>query len=253
MDVTLYRLSIAFTVVAGTGAAVLAALAWSILRGSPFETTSKLLATIMAIATAYHGGLIVAGSETVALEVLLVIGYALVPIALFVALRDLKRGAGSGAWDAGAIGSRYVFLAATAGLFLFVVGGTVSEAFVPAVHHWVHGVAALFAVAGLYGPIRGDLRNGPWNELLLEDAIDGRRDVEWMVPMDDAVLEVLHSSGLVLTPAVVAYNLEYSREEVNRRLRELESTGFVERPDRGKYRLAERGARYLRGEPPEAA
>ncbi|MXR21364.1 transcriptional regulator [Halobacterium sp. PCN9] len=70
-----------------------------------------------------------------------------------------------------------------------------------------------------------------------------------MVPLDDEILEVLYSTRLVLTPAVIAYNIEYSREEVNRRLRRLESEGMVERVQRGKYQLSERGKRYVDGHP----
>ncbi|PSP73692.1 MarR family transcriptional regulator [Halobacteriales archaeon QS_3_64_16] len=70
-----------------------------------------------------------------------------------------------------------------------------------------------------------------------------------MTALDDEILEVFRSSELVLTPAVVAYNIGYSREAVNRRLGELEEREFVERIERGRYRLTVRGEAYLRGEP----
>jgi DNA-binding IclR family transcriptional regulator len=65
--------------------------------------------------------------------------------------------------------------------------------------------------------------------------------------MDDRVLELFHTSDLVLTPAIIAYNIDYSRGEVNRRLAELETHGFVEKVERGKYRLTEQGEQYLQG------
>ncbi len=69
-----------------------------------------------------------------------------------------------------------------------------------------------------------------------------------MTPMDDAILELFHSSELVLTPAVVALNIDCSCEEVNRHLSRLEAHGLVEKVKRGKYRLTQRGEQYLRGE-----
>ncbi|WP_276255560.1 MarR family transcriptional regulator [Halomontanus rarus] len=66
-----------------------------------------------------------------------------------------------------------------------------------------------------------------------------------MLPIDDAVLEIFHSKELVLTPAIIAYNIDYSREEVNRRLTELADRGMVEKAERGKYRIADLGTRYI--------
>ena len=65
--------------------------------------------------------------------------------------------------------------------------------------------------------------------------------------MDDEILELFHSTHLMLTPSIIAYNLDRSREEVNRRLIELVDHGLVERVDRGKYRITEFGEQYLRG------
>jgi len=50
-----------------------------------------------------------------------------------------------------------------------------------------------------------------------------------MTPLDDRVLEILQSSGLVLSRSIIAYNLDKSREAVNRRLQELTDYGLVER------------------------
>jgi DNA-binding IclR family transcriptional regulator len=67
------------------------------------------------------------------------------------------------------------------------------------------------------------------------------------LPIDERVLEVL-SSDLTLSPTIIAENIEKSREEVNRRLTTLTNRGFVNRVDRGRYRIAEDGRSYLAGE-----
>jgi Mn-dependent DtxR family transcriptional regulator len=69
-----------------------------------------------------------------------------------------------------------------------------------------------------------------------------------MVPMNDAILSLFHSADLVLTPAIIAYNIDHSRKEVNRRLRKLEAATLVEKVKRGKYRITPEGEAYLAGE-----
>lgn len=132
-----------------------------------------------------------------------------------------------------------------AGLVLFLVGGPVAEVFAPALVHWVHGTAALLVVAGLYDPLEGGLRKEAWSDLLLDEPARIRQPPEWMLPIDDAILKLFHTSDLVLTPSIVAYNIDYSREEVNRRLAELEDRGYVERVERGKYRVTALGRQYI--------
>jgi DNA-binding transcriptional ArsR family regulator len=249
LDVPLYRASIPFALATGTGAGLLAVLSWDVLRGSPFGTPLKLLALVMSTVAVYHGGLLVAGTETVALQSLLILGYVLVSIALVVAMVELN---GNG-WGSKVVRHRNVFLATVLGLVLYAIGGPLSEVFFPPLLHWVHGFAALFAIAGLYSPVHDDLRNRPWTEFLLEDVTDGRSHADWMVPMDDAILDILYASRLTLTPAVIAYNIDRSREAVNRRLSKLESAGLVERVERGKYRLADPGERFVEGDIPGPA
>lgn len=134
------------------------------------------------------------------------------------------------------------------GMVLFLVVDPVAYVFAPSLTHLVHAVAALLVVFGLYDPIRNDLRYGQWATLVLDDPVAVRNRREWMTPMDDRILEFFHSTELVLTPAIIAYNLDHSRGEVNRRLSELERHGFLQRPERGKYRLTELGSQYLQGE-----
>lgn len=71
----------------------------------------------------------------------------------------------------------------------------------------------------------------------------------WMqLPIDDRIIEVLSSSGLTLSPSIIAYNIGKSREEVNRRLSELVRRGLVEKEKRGYYSIEPRGEKYLEGE-----
>ncbi|SFR97853.1 hypothetical protein SAMN05216559_1927 [Halomicrobium zhouii] len=144
-------------------------------------------------------------------------------------------------------GYRRFMLVTVFGVVTFVVAGPVAEVLAPSLVHWVHGVGALLVVLGLYSPVRNDLRTEGWARVLLCDPSQIRSPADWMRPMDDAILELFHSSELVLTPAVVALNIDRSREAVNRRLTALADRDLVERVERGKYRLTPLGEQYLRG------
>ena len=75
-----------------------------------------------------------------------------------------------------------------------------------------------------------------------------RRPGDWMqLPTDERILEVL-SQDLILSPAVIAKNIDRTREQVNRRLSVLLQYGFVSRVERGYYEISERGAEYLSGD-----
>lgn len=145
---------------------------------------------------------------------------------------------------------RPFLVAAVAGLLLFLVGGPIVELLVPPLVHWVHGVASLLVIFGLYDPLETELRSETWAQYLLKEPSQVRTPAEWMLPIDDAILDLFHSKELVLTPAIIAYNIDYSREEVNRRLGELEERGFVEKVERGKYRITSLGAQYVEGGAP---
>lgn len=144
---------------------------------------------------------------------------------------------------------RYLLLTVS-GILLFLVGGPLAELLFPSVVHWVHGIASVLVVIGLYSPVKSDLRKEAWADLLLQDPAQVRQLDEWMLPLDDTILSLFHSKDLVLTPAIIAYNIDYSREEVNRRLVELESRGFVTKVERGKYRITSLGNQYIEGTVP---
>ena len=75
-----------------------------------------------------------------------------------------------------------------------------------------------------------------------------RPRVDWMNQTDDRILELLDESDLILTPAVMARNLDYTRNWVSRRVGKLESAGLVEPIDSGYYRISDRGRAYLEGD-----
>lgn len=68
-----------------------------------------------------------------------------------------------------------------------------------------------------------------------------------MVLLNCAYYSVLHSKDLVLTPAIIAYNIDYSWEEVNHRLVELEFWDFITKFERRKYRITSLGKQYIEG------
>lgn len=65
---------------------------------------------------------------------------------------------------------------------------------------------------------------------------------------DDRILDLLDESGLELTPAVMARNLDYSRSWVSRRLSKLVDAELVEIADGSYYQISQKGADYLMGE-----
>ena len=68
------------------------------------------------------------------------------------------------------------------------------------------------------------------------------------LPLDERILEALESSGLILSPAVIAINIDKSRSEVNRRLSTLVEYGLVTRIQQGYYEITDAGREYLAGE-----
>lgn len=134
------------------------------------------------------------------------------------------------------------------GFLVFSIGGPLADVFFPEWTHVVHGLAALLVVFALYNPVHNDLRKDEWARLVLQDPGWIRHPAEWMTPMDDQILELFHTAELVITPSIIAYNTGYSRGEVNRRLTELQEHGLVEKVERGKYRMTNKGEQYLEGQ-----
>jgi len=60
------------------------------------------------------------------------------------------------------------------GLVLFLVGGPIAALFYAPLVHWIHGVAALTMVLGLYDPLENDLRRDAWADILLQEPVQVR-------------------------------------------------------------------------------
>lgn len=141
-------------------------------------------------------------------------------------------------------------IVAFAGLFVFVLGDPLTQLFYQPAIHFVQGIAALLIAYGLYDPMHNRLRRTAWSVFLLRDPSVVRSNPDWMTPMDDHILQTLESSALVLTPSIIAFNIDRSREAVSRRLNELSDHDFVERVGHGKYEITTVGEQYLDGELP---
>ena len=75
-----------------------------------------------------------------------------------------------------------------------------------------------------------------------------RPRVEWMNQTDDRVLELLEESGLELTPAALAHNMDYSRSWISRRMSKMADAGLVKADEDGYYGSTDRGRAYLSGD-----
>lgn len=74
-----------------------------------------------------------------------------------------------------------------------------------------------------------------------------RPRVSWMNQTDDRILELLDESGLILSPSVIAVNLDYTRNWVSRRISKLVDAGLIEKVDGSYYGISELGRAYLEG------
>lgn len=141
---------------------------------------------------------------------------------------------------------RHSLLLITVGMFALAAEEPLATTVAPAVEHLGHALWLSIVSVGVYGMVAA-AQNTDWARLVSTDPSSVRPPAEWMTPLDDHVLELFYESRLVLTPAVIAYNLDYSRAEVNRHLSTLVDAGYVERVERGKYALTPDGEAYLRG------
>jgi len=67
---------------------------------------------------------------------------------------------------------------------------------------------------------------------------------DWLTEMDKEILRIL-STNLILTPSIIAENIDRSREGVSNRLNALQAGGLVNKVDRGKYSLSEKGNKAI--------
>lgn len=237
---TIQTISIPFAVATASGAGLLSLLSWRVFRDAALGRIVGALALIMGVTTVYHVLLIGFPDSTMVallgggkyLAVALILGFALkLQRRTAIPIREYDPS----------------LLTVVGGTLLFVGGGLTAELFVPSAVHWVHGFGTLLIVVGFYQFATAESSSGRWFDVAVRNPYSVRPRERWMRPLDDHILELCSASDLVLTPAVIAYNIEYSREEVNRRLSELERHSLVERVDRGKYRITQYGQQYLSG------
>ena len=79
------------------------------------------------------------------------------------------------------------------------------------------------------------------------------RQVEWLTAADVTILEFLHAARdtrgnpSIQRPTTISDNTGLSRQHVGRRCRTLADHDVVEKVDRGKYRLSDRGEALMGG------
>jgi len=71
---------------------------------------------------------------------------------------------------------------------------------------------------------------------------------DWFTEADGQILFVMYT-GLVLTPSIIAENTDVTRQTVSKRLDTLRAAGFVEKLNRGKYKITKDGAFTVSDDP----
>jgi predicted transcriptional regulator len=70
--------------------------------------------------------------------------------------------------------------------------------------------------------------------------------VSWFSPVDYEIFLFYEEHDILASAKVVAANIDYDRQYVNKRLRKLEDSGLFESED-GLYRLSDEGRKFLDG------
>jgi len=73
------------------------------------------------------------------------------------------------------------------------------------------------------------------------------REVEWMTPADEYIVQFMASHGARLKPASVALNVPYSANWVGQRCPELARRGLLNSKD-GSYWISDLGQQFVDGE-----
>lgn len=86
-----------------------------------------------------------------------------------------------------------------------------------------------------------------------DDSNEMHRDVEWLSRADVTILEFLHAARdtrgnpSIQRPTTISDNTGLARKYCGERCRELVDHGLVEKADRGKYRLSDKGEALMTG------
>jgi DNA-binding transcriptional ArsR family regulator len=71
---------------------------------------------------------------------------------------------------------------------------------------------------------------------------------DWFTGADAQILFVMYT-GLVLTPSIIAENTNVTRQTVSKRLDTLRAAGYVEKLERGKYKITKDGSFIVSADP----
>lgn len=71
---------------------------------------------------------------------------------------------------------------------------------------------------------------------------------DWFTGADAQILFIMNT-GLTLTPSIIAENSDVTRQTVSKRLNTLQAGGYVEKIDRGKYKITPDGRFVVTGDP----
>ncbi len=72
--------------------------------------------------------------------------------------------------------------------------------------------------------------------------------VPWMAPVDYEIMLFFDEHAILVSPRVLAANIEYDRQYVSKRCRTLTEAGLLEAVDTGLYQFTETGETYLDGD-----
>lgn len=64
---------------------------------------------------------------------------------------------------------------------------------------------------------------------------------DWLTNLDREILAILGNTLVIMTPAIIAKNIDRSRSSVSRRLSTLEAGEMVEKVERGHYKISDKG------------
>ncbi|MFC4449812.1 MarR family transcriptional regulator [Halorussus aquaticus] len=72
--------------------------------------------------------------------------------------------------------------------------------------------------------------------------------VRWMSPIDYEILLFFEDHDILVSPKVLAVNIDYDRQYTSKRCRKLTQEGILEQDDSGLYRLSDKGRKFLSGD-----
>ena len=75
-----------------------------------------------------------------------------------------------------------------------------------------------------------------------------RKPISWMTRADDYILNFMEEHDIILSPVIIAINLDLTRQYVSQRCKKLSRADLIDEVENSKYQLNDRGRVYLDGE-----